>query len=49
MVAGSSIGTGLTVTPNSNNIFVPGDAMTLEGIKTTPGGKILVSITVIRS
>lgn len=49
MIAGSSIGTGLTVTPTANNVFTAGDTMTLEGIKTTPGGKVLASITVVRS
>jgi hypothetical protein len=49
MIAGSAIGTGLTVTPTANNVFTSGDIMTLEGIKTTPGGKVLASITVVRS
>jgi hypothetical protein len=49
MIAGSSIGTGLTVTPTANNVFTAGDTMTLEGIKTTPGGKVLASVTVVRS
>ena len=48
MVAGSAIGTGLTVTPTGNNTFSAGETMTLEGIKTTPGGKVLASITVKR-
>lgn len=49
MIAGSAIGTGLTVTPTANNTFTAGQVMTLEGIKTTPGGKVLASITVVRS
>lgn len=49
MISGSSIGTGVTVTPTANNTFTAGQTMTLEGIKTTPGGKVLISITVIRS
>jgi hypothetical protein len=49
MIAGSPIGTGVTATPTGNNIFSAGDTMTLVGTKTTPGGKVLVSITVVRS
>lgn len=48
MIAGSPIGTGVTVAPTGNNTFSAGDTMTLVGIKTTPGGKVLVSITVRR-
>jgi hypothetical protein len=46
---GAVIGTGVTETPTANNTFVAGDVWTFNTLKPTPGGKILISVKVVRS
>jgi len=47
--ANSSVGTGFTLSPSSNNTFTAGQIMTISTSKTTPGGEVHLSIQVNRT
>ena len=44
--AGTAIGVGVNDVPSSNNTFAAGEVLTITSGKTTPGGKVIVSIEV---
>lgn len=42
-------GTAQTATPSANNTFVAGDILTFTCAKTTAGGKVMISLKILRS